>query len=150
MSQQAVKVSSAQYEALKKAAALHSRSVSGQAEHWIRLGRAVELNPDVAYSAIDSALRGLDQEAPGGPAGGQLPAGVHALPGRALAFQAAAHKEISRSTALRRHPELRPAFDDLALAEIKHRHEPKILAGILEHLQERLNRGEIPAQRNQA
>jgi len=59
MSQQAVKISEDAYEAVKDAASINSRSISGQAEHWIRLGRALERNPEIAYTRIERALRGM-------------------------------------------------------------------------------------------
>jgi hypothetical protein len=55
----AVKISDTEYEAAREAAAVNSRSLSGQVEHWIRIGRAVERNPAIAYSRIEQALRGL-------------------------------------------------------------------------------------------
>lgn len=57
---QAVKISDTEMEALRDAARLGSRSISGQAEHWIRIGRAVERDPDIGYSRIEMALRGLE------------------------------------------------------------------------------------------
>lgn len=45
--------------ALREAAEVHNRSVSGQAEHWIRLGRAVERDPRFGFVQIEEALRGL-------------------------------------------------------------------------------------------
>lgn len=56
---QAVKISDIEYEAVREAALINSRSLSGQAEHWIRIGRAVERDPAIAYSKIERALRGL-------------------------------------------------------------------------------------------
>lgn len=56
---QAVKISDVEYEAIREAAVINSRSLSGQAEHWIRIGRAVERDPGIAYSRIEQALRGL-------------------------------------------------------------------------------------------
>lgn len=57
---QAVKISDAEMSALRDAARLSSRSISGQAEHWIRIGRAIERDPDIGYSRIELALRGLE------------------------------------------------------------------------------------------
>lgn len=57
---QAVKVSDGEMSALRDAARLHNRSLSGQAEHWMRIGRAVERDPTIGYSRIDMALRGLE------------------------------------------------------------------------------------------
>jgi hypothetical protein len=55
----AVKISDTEMQAIREAAAINSRSISGQAEHWIRIGRAVERNPDFSYARIEQALRGL-------------------------------------------------------------------------------------------
>jgi hypothetical protein len=57
---QAVKISDSEMEALRDAARVSSRSISGQAEHWIRVGRAVERDPALSYSRIELALRGLE------------------------------------------------------------------------------------------
>jgi hypothetical protein len=57
---QAVKISDTEMEALRDAARVSSRSISGQAEHWIRVGRAVERDPMLSYSRIELALRGLE------------------------------------------------------------------------------------------
>ena len=43
---------------LREAAELNSRSLAGQAAHWIRLGRAVENNPHMTVSRVQRALRG--------------------------------------------------------------------------------------------
>jgi hypothetical protein len=55
----ALKISDADYEVLREAAAVNSRSLTGQLEHWMRIGRAVERDPSIAYSRIEQALRGL-------------------------------------------------------------------------------------------
>lgn len=55
----AVKISDMEMQALREAAEVHNRSISGQAEHWIRLGRAVERDPRFGYVQIEEALRGL-------------------------------------------------------------------------------------------
>jgi ParD-like antitoxin of type II bacterial toxin-antitoxin system len=54
---QAVKISAAEMQRLREAAALQSRSISGQAEHWLRLGRAYER--EQSYAQVEQALRGL-------------------------------------------------------------------------------------------
>ena len=56
---QAVKISDIEMEAVRAAAAINSRSIAGQAEHWIRLGRAVERNPEFGFEKVERALRGL-------------------------------------------------------------------------------------------
>lgn len=57
---QAVKISEIEMKALRDAARLNSRSISGQAEHWLRIGRAMERDPQVGYSRVEMALRGLE------------------------------------------------------------------------------------------
>ena len=57
---QAVKISDTEMRALRDAARVNSRSIAGQAEHWMRIGRAVERDPALSYSRIDKALRGLE------------------------------------------------------------------------------------------
>ncbi len=57
---QAVKISDIEMKAVRDAAQINSRSISGQAEHWMRIGRAVERDPEMRYSRIDRALRGLE------------------------------------------------------------------------------------------
>ncbi|MCL2716219.1 MAG: ParD-like family protein [Alphaproteobacteria bacterium] len=56
----AVKLSDTTISALRDAAHVHSRSMSGQAEYWIKLGRAVEHDPSFNLSRIDRALRGIE------------------------------------------------------------------------------------------
>jgi hypothetical protein len=55
----AVKICDSEMEELRGAAAVHSRSISGQAEHWLRIGRAVERDPRFGYVQIEEALKGL-------------------------------------------------------------------------------------------
>ena len=57
---QAVKISDIEMKALRDAARVNSRSISGQAEHWLRIGRALERDPQVGYSRVEMALRGLE------------------------------------------------------------------------------------------
>ena len=59
MGARAVKVSEIEMTAIREAAALQSRSISGQAEHWLRLGRAFERDPRFGYAKVEEALKGL-------------------------------------------------------------------------------------------
>jgi hypothetical protein len=61
----AVRISDAEMAALRRAAKLNNRSLSGQAEYWMRLGRAAEQNPTMTMSRIEAALRGLQPVDPG-------------------------------------------------------------------------------------
>lgn len=54
-----IKISDADMLALRHASALYNRSIAGQAEYWMRLGRAAERNPDMTLSRVEQALRGL-------------------------------------------------------------------------------------------
>lgn len=56
---QAVKISDDDMKAVRDAAQLHNRSLSGQAEYWLRLGRAVEHDPRFGIVQIEEALRGM-------------------------------------------------------------------------------------------
>jgi hypothetical protein len=38
-----------------------SRSVTGQIEHWARIGKCAEENPDLTYSLIKDILFGLEE-----------------------------------------------------------------------------------------
>lgn len=55
----AVKISEATMIALRDNAVLQSRSISGQAEHWLRLGQAFERDPRFGYARVEEALQGL-------------------------------------------------------------------------------------------
>jgi hypothetical protein len=54
-----VKISKTEMNALRESAVLQSRSLSGQAEHWLRLGRAFERDPRFGFSNVEQALKGL-------------------------------------------------------------------------------------------
>ena len=54
----AVKVSSDLVMAAEQEARVWSRSMAGQIEHWARLGRAIEAQPDVDLGRIRAALTG--------------------------------------------------------------------------------------------
>lgn len=61
----AVRISDAEMTELRRAAELNNRSISGQAEYWMRLGRAAEQNPTMTMTRIEAALRGLQPVDPG-------------------------------------------------------------------------------------
>ena len=48
------------YEA-KKYGRIDHRSLAGQIEHWARMGKCAEENPDLPYSLIKEILIGLDE-----------------------------------------------------------------------------------------
>lgn len=43
----------------KKFSAIDNRSVTGQIEHWARIGKCAEENPDLTYDLIKDILVGL-------------------------------------------------------------------------------------------
>ena len=59
----AVRISEDEMVALRQAAQLNRRSIAGQAEHWMRIGRAIERHPTVSYALVESALRSLSPPA---------------------------------------------------------------------------------------
>jgi hypothetical protein len=40
---------------------VENRSVTGQIEHWARVGKCAEENPDLTYSLIKEILVGLEE-----------------------------------------------------------------------------------------
>ena len=60
-----VKLSKALVELARTCAAVQHRSVSEQIEHWARMGKIVEENPDLPFSLIRDILV-ADQEAASG------------------------------------------------------------------------------------
>ena len=57
----AVRVSEELVNEAKKFSRIDHRSLAGQIEHWARLGKCVEENPDLPYSLIKEILIGLDE-----------------------------------------------------------------------------------------
>lgn len=57
----AVRVSEELLVEAKKFSRIDHRSLAGQIEHWARLGKCVEENPDLTYSLIKEILMGLDE-----------------------------------------------------------------------------------------
>ena len=45
----------------KKFGRIDHRSLAGQIEHWARIGKCAEENPDLPYSLIKETLIGLDE-----------------------------------------------------------------------------------------
>lgn len=89
--------------------------------------------PSVAREAKDQAT----------PATGDRP--QPEPPERAKAFQAVADNRLSREAALKVHPELRPAFNQLAVAKLENAKNPDQVHAVRENLQAALNAGHIPA-----
>ena len=57
----AVRVSEELVNEAKKFSRIDHRSLAGQIEHWARLGKCVEENPDLPYSLIKEILIGIDE-----------------------------------------------------------------------------------------
>ena len=55
----AVRVSKNLVREAKICGKIDKRSVTGQIEHWARIGKCAEENPDLAYSLIGEILIGL-------------------------------------------------------------------------------------------
>jgi len=56
---QSIKISDEEMTFLRKEAKLSSRSIAGQVEHWLRIGRAIEKSPAFSYRRVQEALTGL-------------------------------------------------------------------------------------------
>jgi hypothetical protein len=57
----AVRISEKLVNEARKFSRIDHRSLSGQIEHWARMGKCVEENPDLTYSLIKDILIGLDE-----------------------------------------------------------------------------------------
>ena len=58
MNQEAIQLSNDIIAEAVKSAANYARSVSMQIEHWARIGKIAEENPDLPYAFIDDVLKG--------------------------------------------------------------------------------------------
>lgn len=52
-----IKISNDEMIYVAKEAAIQNRSIGGQAEHWIRIGRAIETSPQFNYDNVRKALQ---------------------------------------------------------------------------------------------
>ena len=57
----AVRVSHELVKEARLVSAVENRSVTGQIEHWARLGKCAEDNPDLTYSLIKEILVGIEE-----------------------------------------------------------------------------------------
>jgi hypothetical protein len=57
----AVRISEELIGEAKKFSRIDHRSVAGQIEHWARMGKCAEENPDLPYSLIKEILLGLEE-----------------------------------------------------------------------------------------
>lgn len=57
----AVRISEKLVGEAKRFGRIDHRSLAGQIEHWARMGKCAEENPDLPYSLIKEILIGLDE-----------------------------------------------------------------------------------------
>ena len=57
----AVRISEKLINDAKKISRIDHRSLTGQIEHWARMGKCVEENPDLTYSFIREILIGVEE-----------------------------------------------------------------------------------------
>ena len=57
----AVRISEKLFNDAKKFSRIDHRSLTGQIEHWARMGKCVEENPDLTYSFIREILIGVEE-----------------------------------------------------------------------------------------
>ncbi len=57
----AVRISEELVDEAKRFSRIDHRSLAGQIEHWARLGKCAEENPDLPYTLIKEILMGLDE-----------------------------------------------------------------------------------------
>lgn len=57
----AVRISEELVGEAKRFSKIEHRSLTGQIEHWARIGKCSEENPDLTYSLIKEILMGLEE-----------------------------------------------------------------------------------------
>ena len=57
----AVRISEKLVHEAKKYSRVDHRSVTGQIEHWAKIGKCAEENPDLTYTLIKEILIGLEE-----------------------------------------------------------------------------------------
>ncbi len=57
----AIRISDDLVSEAKKFSRIDHRSLTGQVEHWARIGKCAEENPDLTYSFIKELLIGIDE-----------------------------------------------------------------------------------------
>jgi len=57
----AVRVSDKLMKEARLVSAVDNRSVTGQIEHWARIGRCAEENPELTYSLLKDILIGIEE-----------------------------------------------------------------------------------------
>jgi len=57
----AIRISEGLIDEAKKYSRIDHRSLTGQIEHWARIGKCAEENPDLSYSQIKEILIGIEE-----------------------------------------------------------------------------------------
>ncbi|HDP69331.1 MAG TPA: hypothetical protein ENN38_00780 [Actinobacteria bacterium] len=57
----AVRISEKLVNAARKYSRIDHRSITGQIEHWAKIGKCAEENPDLTYGLIKEILMGLEE-----------------------------------------------------------------------------------------
>ena len=57
----AVRVSDDLVMAARKFSRVENRSITGQIEHWVKIGKCAEENPDLTYELIKEILLGIEE-----------------------------------------------------------------------------------------
>ena len=57
----AVRVSEGLVQEARKYSRVDHRSITGQIEHWARIGKCAEENPDLTYDLIKEILIGIEE-----------------------------------------------------------------------------------------
>ena len=57
----AVRISETLVDEAKVFSKIESRSITGQIEHWAKIGKIAEENPDLTYSLIKDILIGMEE-----------------------------------------------------------------------------------------
>ena len=57
----AVRISEDLVNEARKTSKIDHRSLTGQIEHWARIGKCAEENPDLTYDLIKEILRGIEE-----------------------------------------------------------------------------------------
>ncbi len=57
----AIRISEELVREAKKYSRIDHRSITGQVEHWARIGKCAEENPDLTYAFIKELLIGIEE-----------------------------------------------------------------------------------------
>ena len=57
----AIRISDALVREAKLRAKVENRSLTGQIEYWVKIGKIAEENPDLSYNLIKELLIGIEQ-----------------------------------------------------------------------------------------